>query len=306
MRLEHAQFDRIFGSLDPFPYNRSFIQQIEAARRSLDGSLFIDRVLKALNLSKAASHYPPKNEAALRQLHQHICESKNATVHHKASVVFYLLLDLDHRNGVNCAEPFANQANVPDKYKIFMQGLWYMDSQKFDVALQYLTHPSLQPDFVDDIITVLVRHAKDGDYSLPLAYYHSVQPVIQSSSALELLFTAIARTSVVDAFQFTRSHADFMRRPLFHRLVMSVLESARSDQGADKALELTSLPFDAEEEQWFKESLESAEAKRSGVAKDTLLMRRIATGKAGFGSENSTWAVILEGFKTGSGGRLKA
>ncbi|KAI2631544.1 nuclear pore complex assembly-domain-containing protein [Hypomontagnella submonticulosa] len=298
-----SEFDKIFGSLDPFPYDRSFVQHLESSRRSLEGSLFIDRVLKALNLSKATSHYPPKNADALRQLYLHIFESKNATIHHKLSVVFYLLLDIDDRNGSNRAEAYARNASIPQKYRIFMRGLWHMDALQFDLALQYLTHPSLEPDFVDDIITVLVRHAKNGDYRLPLAYYHTVQPMIQSSAALELLFDALARSSVIDAFQFSRSHADFMRRQLFQRLIMSVLRSDRSDESAERALDLTSLPFDSEEEQWFKECLENGEGKRLPAAKDTLLMRRIATGHSGYGGEAGTWGVILEGFKTGNGGR---
>ncbi|KAI1103367.1 nuclear pore complex assembly-domain-containing protein [Jackrogersella minutella] len=304
--LDPSQFDRIFGSLDPFPYNRAFVQHLEASRRSLEGSLFIDRVLKALNLSKVTSHYPPKNIDALQQLYEYICESKNATIHHKLSIVFYILLDIDDRNGSNQAEAYAQRASIPKKYKIFMKGLWHMDALQFDLALQYLTHPSLQPDFVDDIITVLVIHSKNGDYSLPLAYYHTVQPIIQSSSALELLFDALAKSSVTDAFQFSRSHADFMRRQLFQRLVLSVLESAHSEKAADRAVDLTSLPFDAQEEQWFKECLESGEGKRLPVAKDTLLMRRIATGRSGHGGDAGTWAVVLEGFKTGSGGRAQA
>ncbi|KAI4861331.1 nuclear pore complex assembly-domain-containing protein [Hypoxylon rubiginosum] len=306
MRLDSTQYGRIFGSLDPFPYNRAFVQQIEAARRSLDGSLFIERVLKALNLSNATNLYPPRNEAALRKLFEHICESTNATVHHKASVVFYLLLDVDERNGVDRAQYIADQLNIPENYKIFIQGLWYMDNQSFDVALQYLTHPSLQPDFVDDIVSVLVRHAPDGDYSLPLAYYQTVQPLVQSPSTLELLFRTLARSSIVDAFQFSRSHADFMRRQLFQRLVLTALESAGGDESGERALSLISLPFDAHEEQWFKECLESGEGKRLAVARDALLMRKIATNQATFGSETGTWAVVLEGFKAGSGGRVQA
>lgn len=254
----------------------------------------------------ATSHFPPKNEAALRQLFEHICASKTATIHHKLSVVYYLLLDVDDQHGSTRAEAFAQRASLPTSFKIFIKGLWLMDAQQFQVALEYLTHPSLQPDFVDDILTALVRHAKDGDYSLPLAYYHTVQPLIQLSSTLELLFTALARSSVVEAFEFTRSHAECMRRQLFQRLVSTVLESSRNDQSPSKALDLTSLPFDAQEEQWFRECLESGDCKKLSIAKDTLLMRKIATGQVVNGSEAGTWGVVLEGFKTGTGGRAQA
>ncbi|KAI1075141.1 nuclear pore complex assembly-domain-containing protein [Whalleya microplaca] len=311
------QFERVFGSLDPFPYDRAFIQKVESRRRSFEGSLFIDRVLKALNLAKAASNYPPKNEMVLRQLHGQICESKLIAYHHKLSIIYYLLLDIDERAASKSsqtlrsldgskAESFASRAGIPGKYQIMMKGLWYMDAAAFEIALQYLTHPSLQPDFVDDIIAVLVRHAAAegrGDFTLPLAYYHTVQPIVQSSPALALLFDAIARASVADAFRFSRAHADFMRRPLFQKLVLSVLAAPRGDDTADRAFELASLPLDALEEQWLEECLQSGEGKRLTVAKDTLLMRRIATGKGGLGGEKGTWGVVLEGFKTGSGGR---
>ncbi|KAI8627171.1 nuclear pore complex assembly-domain-containing protein [Xylariaceae sp. FL1651] len=306
--IDYSQFDRVFGSMNPFPYNRPFIQRIETSRRSLEGSLFIDRVLKALNLAQAANNYPPKNEKALRQLHQHICDTNNITPHHKLSVLYYLLLDLDEQvsDGNSKADVFASRAGIPDRYQIFMKGLWLMDSQTFELALEHLTHPSLISDFADDIITVLVRHAKDGDYTLPLAYYHTVQPSVQSSTALQLLFDAMAQSSVTEAFEFSRSHADYMRRQLFQRLVLVVLDSGRNDLTAERAFELTSLPFDAEEEQWFQECLERGEGKRLKAAKDTLLMRRIATGHPVTAGEKGAWATVLEGFKTGSGGRIQA
>jgi hypothetical protein len=187
-----------------------------------------------------------------------------------------------------------------------MKGLWLMDAQNFEVALEHLTHPSLISDFADDIITVLVHHAKDGDYTLPLAYYHTVQPSIQSSSAFQLLFDAIARSSVIEAFEFSRSHADYMRRQLFQKLVLVVLESGHNEETATRAFELTNLPFDADEERWFAECLESGEGKRLKAAKDTLLMRRIATGHTAAAGEKGTWAIVFEGVKTGSGGRAQA
>ncbi|KAI1757714.1 nuclear pore complex assembly-domain-containing protein [Xylaria castorea] len=308
--MDYSQFDRVFGSVNPFPYSRTVIVSIEASRRSFEGSLFLDRVLKALNLGQVAKNYPPKNENALRQMHQHLCDTNNITLHHKLSILYYLLLDIDGRssNGESKAESFASLAGIPNRYQIFMKGLWLMDTRNFEIALQYLTHPSLISDFADDIITALVRHSKDHDYTLPLAYYHTVQPSIQSSNALQFLFDAIARSSVLEAFEFSRSHADYMRRQLFQRLVTVTLDSGskEEDEAAERAFELTSLPFDADEEQWFKEYLESGEGKRLKTAKDTLVMRRIATGHGVTAGDRGAWATVLEGFKTGSGGRAQA
>ncbi|KAI0023300.1 nuclear pore complex assembly-domain-containing protein [Xylariomycetidae sp. FL0641] len=307
--LDYTDFDRVFGPLKPFPYNGPKIQQVEVNRRPLQGALFIDRVLKALQLSQAATNYPPKNEKALRNLHEQVCENNNTTIHHKLSIIYYLLLDIDVRipGGSQKAEYFASTAGIPPKYSLFMRGLWYMDNLYYEAALEYLTHPSMLSEFADDIITVLVHASKNGDFTLPLAYYYTVRPNIQSSAALELLFDALAQSSVPEAFDFTRSHAETMRQQLFQRLVLTVLGSARDEESAEKAFELTSLPFDADEERWFRECLTSGEGKRLRAAKDTLLMRRIATGNAAAVSgEKGTWAVVLEGFKKGSGGRTLA
>ena len=44
-------------------------------------------------------------------------------------------------------------------------------------------------------------------------------------------------------------------------------------------MELLNLPFNEEEDAWFEETLLSGKAKNLSGAKDTVLMRRVATGK---------------------------
>ncbi|KAI0127592.1 nuclear pore complex assembly-domain-containing protein [Xylariales sp. AK1849] len=304
--IDHSNFDRVFGSLNPFPYNRTFIQEADAYRRSFEGVLFIDRVLTALGHSKARTMYPPKSDNNLRQLHEQITASNAIATHHKLSVLYYLLLDIDDLSGNDSskADTFASRSGLPAKYQIFMKGLWYMDRHAFALALEYLAHPSLLPEFADDIIIVLVRHAsKDGDYTLPLAYWHTVQPVLKSPTALDLLFDALSRSNVSEALQFSRARPEATREQLFQRLVLSVLDGASSEESADRASELASLPFDAAEEEWFKECLRSGEGKRLKTARDTLLMRRIAMGEVASAGEKGTWGVVMEGFKVGNGGR---
>ncbi|KAK7754426.1 hypothetical protein SLS62_003721 [Diatrype stigma] len=344
--LDYTQFNWVFGSLNPFPFDKAWTQKIESHRRSLDG-LFFDRVLGALNLAQAAKNYPPKNENALRQLHQQVCDASNVAMHHKLSILYYLLLDLDERyyqkqqQGAitapndSHAEDFALRAAVPQKYSIFMKGLWLLDAAQPELALEYLTHPSLVPDFADDIIVALARHSSqsqdsggDADPTLPLAYYHAVQPILRTSEAQELLFDALVRSSVPEALAFARARPDFARRQLFRRLVLGALDPKRhrhdgnrdGDADADEeesaaaraALELASLLLDDEEERWLLETLTGPDAKRLRGAKDTLLMRRIARGEVGAaagggasggGGEKGDWAVVLEGFRAGSGGR---
>ncbi|KAK8087717.1 hypothetical protein PG997_002678 [Apiospora hydei] len=298
--IDYTNFDRVFGSMDGFPYGRKALQEADNHRRTLGGVLFIDKVLAALGFAKASKMYPPKSEAVLRDLHEQITKSGSIEDHHKLSVIFYILLDFDEDQ----ADSFAHRAGVPTKYQIFMRGLWNMDHQAYAVALEHLAHPSLQAEFADDIVTTLVRHGSpDEDYTLPLAYFHTVQPVLKSLLAIELLFDAMVRSNVSEALAFSRTRPDAMREQLFQRLVADVLDERRGAETAERACELAALPFDAVEEGWFTTFLTTGAGKKLKVAKDTLMMRQIAVGQVSSAGEKGSWGTVMEGFKVGSGGR---
>lgn len=345
--LDFGNFDLVFGDLSPFPFTRQWAQQVEKKRKEYHGVLFLDRVLGALNIAKgeassrvyslyapsshptASKSYPPKTDKELRQLHHLVCDAPNVAVHHKLSILYYILLDVDSRiedlqlqhpsmsqttnSSITRADTFAADAAVPQKYSIFMKGLWYMDATDFDHALEYLTHPSLVPEFADEIVTALARissssttQAGGEDYSPVLAYYYTVQPVLKTAAATNVLFDAISESSVSEALCYSRARPQFMREQLFKRLVLSVVDVSEADdteEAADRAFELTSTGLEAQEEDWFRDALLGSEGKKVRVAKDTLLMRRIARGDAGSVSEKGAWSSVLEGFKKGSGGR---
>jgi len=181
------------------------------------------------------------------------------------------------------------------------------DSAK--LALEQLSHPSLQPEFADDIITVLVNTADKDDYSLALAYYNAVQPTLQSSEALELLYSAMARTSVMDAFYFSRTYPEPARQQLFQQLIASVLQDTANQDVSARAAELVSLPLDASEEEWFQDYLLLGDGRKFRKAKDTLMVRHVIIGKQGesFGGKGlgGQWGMVLQGLKQGMGGRTE-
>jgi hypothetical protein len=142
-----------------------------------------------------------------------------------------------------------------------------------------LTHPSLIPTFQEEILETLIRHAKNDDLSLLLAYYHSVQPTLQSSSALENLFSAIARTSVTEAYYFCQGQTDVVHRQMFEALIVIVLRGTPNENTAARAIELVGLPFTPEEEGLFETYLSSGSGRALSRAKDTVMMRRITTGR---------------------------
>lgn len=184
------------------------------------------------------------------------------------------------------------------------------------VALQYLTHPSLIPTFPDEILEVLVRHAKNNDLSLPLAYYHTVQPTLTNQQAIEGLFSAMARTSVTEAFYFSRGQPGYGRRHMFEMLIALVLKNSPKDTIADRSIELVNLPLTQEEDQWFEEYLTQGEGRSIRKAQDTLMIRRIGTGKFtesvsagqinGRAMSGLDWHTISEAIKDGLGPRSQA
>lgn len=53
--FEYTDYHKVFPAGAQVPYDRKRIHEIEARRKDLGGQLFMDRVLKALGISKSQS-----------------------------------------------------------------------------------------------------------------------------------------------------------------------------------------------------------------------------------------------------------
>lgn len=163
-----------------------------------------------------------------------------------------------------------------------MKGLLHFDQLEFKEALEYLTHPSVTPEYIEHTLMNLVKYdIKNGeeDFTLALAYYHSLQPVLRTQMAVEHLLAAIGRTSVTEAFYFSRGQPEHTQRHTFEMLIGLVLNHSTQETIADRGIELINLPFTKEEESWFEEYLLRGEGHGLRKAKDIVILRRIATGK---------------------------
>lgn len=79
-------------------------------------------------------YYPPKSDTDLQLLHKAIVESKAAD-HSKLSALYYTLLDFDEpTKGGNYSAALEKKSFLPQKYQIFVRGLWYLDCQNYDVC----------------------------------------------------------------------------------------------------------------------------------------------------------------------------
>lgn len=104
-------------------------------------------------------------------------------------------------------------------------------SHPSQLALANLTHPTLLPEFADDVLAVLAQ--KSPSPCLALAYYHALTPVLRTARSLRLLFASLVSTNVAEAFWFSRTFddgttgrdtaANGTRRQLFESLIDGVL-----------------------------------------------------------------------------------
>ncbi|CAF9906964.1 hypothetical protein IMSHALPRED_005405 [Imshaugia aleurites] len=272
---ESDDFEVVFGNNSNIAYGETAANDIKHRRRSLENELFIDRLLKALGVQTVSKTYPAESHENLRLLHEQIISSSSPD-HHKHSVLYYLLKDLQ-KYSHQSPRDFANACYLPGKYRTFIDGIWYLDRLEFEKALDFLTEPALIPTFPEEILYTLCRHAPDA--TLPIAYYQTVSPAITSGKVLETYFLTLCRVSITEAFYFSRTQGDLNHRVLFEKLIKFVHANSHGTTKATRGVELVNLPLNEEEESWFTEFLEDGKGRNLAGANDTLIMRAIAIGR---------------------------
>ncbi|KAF2870964.1 nuclear pore complex assembly-domain-containing protein [Massariosphaeria phaeospora] len=312
-------------------YTSGLIESIEWSKNELGGTLFFMRLLEVLKLKEFWGLYPPKSGNQLRELHQQIVDAE-ISLHSKHSLLFYLLKDLSpsHHNESELAAAFAGKVHLENRYWTFIEGLWSMDHLDFETAVGSLTHPSIIPTFSDEIMDALLSRKHDeapgedtsSDDILPLAYYNCTKPPLEHENNVKHKFVLyMARRNVTETFYWIRERPEFERKELLELLVKETLGgdtlSFDKDKSKytreDKATELVSLPFDEQEEEWIEAFLVGGAGRHLKRAADTVLMRRIATGRLqdvardvktkGERHDGINWESLKAGVKRGLGPR---
>ncbi|KAL3477807.1 hypothetical protein BJX99DRAFT_245998 [Aspergillus californicus] len=271
------EFDEIFHFNKYFTYDGKIIELILSNRRALENQLFADRLLQLLGVPTVTKLYPPISNSDLRSLIRHIVSSK-LDIHHQQSLIYYILKDCRAPN--DAATQFARRCHLPEKYRLFIEGLWNLDRLEFRRAIEYLTEPSLIPTFPDEILyTLTLSHLPKHDDSLVMAYYLTANPPLVSQKAQRAFLQTLCRSSITEAFYFTRKHHETLRQTYLTQLIEFIHSSDAGQIRSRRAMELIGLPFDDQEEQWFEDALLRGNAKTLHAARDTVMMRRFATGK---------------------------
>ncbi|KAL8827010.1 MAG: hypothetical protein Q9170_007184 [Blastenia crenularia] len=271
-------FEDLFAFEPDYAYGEQTINKILKCRRSMENQLFIDRLLKTLGIEQATALYPPRSNQNLRTLHHEIVTSPSPD-HHKQSVLYYILRDIPDKDA-NHPSTFATAVFLPPRYRIFMDGIWFLDHGKFARALDYLTEPVLIPTFTEEILYTFCTHPDQRDEKLALAYYYCASPAITSTKVLEAFFEVLASTSVTEALFWARKQGEASHRGLFEQLVGGVLDGVEGEERARRSVELIYLPFSKKEEVWFEAYLTGGEGRELSGADDTLAVRKMVVGRS--------------------------
>jgi hypothetical protein len=276
--------------------------------------------------------YPPKTPQQLHDLHQRIVSS-DTTLHNKHCLVFYLLKDLSpqQHGSTELSTAFAADVHLESRFWTFIEGLWALDRMEFATAVAHLTHPSIIPTFPDEIMLTLLKgrdrlgsigvQKRKEDDILPLAYYNCVKPPLEDQKIRMEFAKYLAARNVTETYYWIRDRPEHEQQPLLEILIEQTLDkNAWSSSHEDdtysreqKAMELVSLPFTTDEEEFVEKFLTEGKGRSYQGAPDTIMMRRIATGRfTDVYGENGTrghridgvnWEVLKDGVQRGLGPR---
>ncbi|KAJ5161054.1 hypothetical protein N7492_006446 [Penicillium capsulatum] len=270
-------FNHIFSFNKKYSYDAKTFDQIISNRRALENRLFADRLLGLLGIKGVTKAYPPKTNADLRSLVHHIVSS-GLDIHHRQALIYYILKDC--RSAPEAASQFAQSCHLPEKYRLFIEGLWNMDRLELRRAIEYLAEPSLIPTFPDEILYALtLPKLPKHDDGLAISYYLTAAPPLATEKVQRSFFATLCRSSLTEALFFARKYDEAQRRSFFVQLVEFVHQTEAGQLRSKRAMELVGLPLDEDEEGWFEKSLLHGSASALSGSKDTLMMRRLATGQ---------------------------
>ena len=246
-------------------------------------------------------------------------------------MIFYILKDLSpqHHEGDELATEFARNVHLEKRFWTFIEGLWALDRREFATAVGNLTHPSIIPTFPDEIMFTLLKGREhlnkvnvqkgEQDEVLPLAYFNCVRPPLEDQKVRNEFAKYLSRRNVTETYYWIHTRPEYEQKPLFEILIEQTLEKSVLDQGEevytreDKAMELVSLPFSEDEEEFVEKYLTEGKGRGFRNAEDTVMIRRIAMGKLtkvaddqgirGSKVDGVNWDSLKNGVKRGLGPR---
>jgi hypothetical protein len=249
-------------------------------------------------------------------------------------LVFYLLKDLSpqHHEDDELATAFARDVHLEKRFWTFIEGLWALDRLEFATAVGNLTHPSIIPTFPDEIMLTLLKGREklnrvnvqkgEQDEVLPLAYYNCVKPPLEDEKVRDEFAKYMSGRNVTETYYWIQTRPEYEQKHLLEILIEQTLEKSIWNNGVpddmytreEKAIELVSLPFSDQEDEFIEKFLTEGKGRAFRNAEDTVMMRRIAMGRLadvvkdqntrGRRANGVNWDSLKDGVERGLGPRV--
>ncbi|KAK5061185.1 hypothetical protein LTR84_007727 [Exophiala bonariae] len=277
MILDWHNFDAVFQQKPDYALDQKTVENILRHRREFGDELFFDRIWKSIGLTQPSrKNYPARSNQDLRNVWSKIVQSP-APDEQKLALLYYVLLDCRGITGVD--NVFVRRTYLPQKYQLLVQGLWELDHSQFSKALEHLTDPSLALPFADEVLLSLLKHPR-CEPALATAFYITVSPPLRDPKTVDAYFDLLSSNNLPEAYYFAKRQDKLNHKSLFEKLVATVHQEKGGQLRATRATILVGLPFSSEEDAWFEDFLLRGKGTKFPGAKDTVMVRRLATGKS--------------------------
>ncbi|KAJ1555414.1 hypothetical protein HK096_000264 [Nowakowskiella sp. JEL0078] len=231
--------------------------------------LFIDILLSFAGI-KGSSSYPPESQDRQRFLFKEILSSEMDTLQSYSInttlfllQIYYLLKDYQDSK----ADIYGKLYMLPSHYMLLMDGYWNLDHGFEEIGVCQLTDPSVEADFVDNILLLLLSRQKR------LQIVQILQTSLWKSMATDInvdwnwvwVVVLLESGGILDAYLYQNKHVVENKDVVFKM----ILDACFAETNPNNIKQLLAIPFTPNEEGFL---LSYCETVNSVDAKDFLML----------------------------------
>ncbi|KAF8802250.1 hypothetical protein BYT27DRAFT_7226558 [Phlegmacium glaucopus] len=265
-----------FDVTNQFPWQEPRAEQIRHRRTLMYNTLIFDILLTSGGIREPYLLFPPEDVESLQKLLDAIQNSTYDTLKKDCLVYFLLKWHQDGRE-----KGFQQQRCIPPQFAALADAYWHLDTGiNVPRAVAILSDCRLNRDHTSKIMVAL-SNSPDSE-ALIRRYVQTAKPPLVEPLDLEMYTLALADSSILDAWHYTRtfSETDEMRPRLFKKM----LEWAVTPNPRSAALaQLVTLPLSTFEESVLNDFVQKppSDLKFSAVAvlQDLICVRLIQGGR---------------------------
>ncbi|KAF8965027.1 nuclear pore complex assembly-domain-containing protein [Flammula alnicola] len=272
----NSPFISFFDVSSNFPWQEPRPEQIRFRRALMLDSLVFDVLLMSGGISEPYLVYPPEDPQSLKILLDTIESSHYDTLKKDCLVYFLLKWHQDGRE-----RNFQQQRCIPPQFAALADAYWHLDTGiNVPRAVAILSDSRLNRDYASKIIHA-ISISPDSE-PLIRRYIQTAKPLLIEPLDIECYALALAHSSVLEAWQFSRTFND--TDPMRARLFKKIIEWTVTPNPRPVALtQLLALPLSTLEESVFNSFVQkpppSLKFSAVVILQDLICVRLIQGGR---------------------------